>query len=147
MSNKSLSLFVMDIARNLGLNSLELDEANTCDLLINDTTLIVLKIDESNNKVILLTQLTEDSEPADKELANQIFFKHSSDSLVGENPQLAWIEDVGLTAYRCLSLSEIDAKKVSNEIAYLVDWQVHVSSSNHKKAQENIETNYYQTRV
>ncbi|GAD75485.1 hypothetical protein VAZ01S_025_00800 [Vibrio azureus NBRC 104587] len=102
MTTTTFNELLSNVARHLGLESLQTDDSGICELLINEETLLILRKDEANNSLQLLSQVTATAGAEDKSIASKIFFSHSGESLQGNGPELAWNDDVGLIAYKSL---------------------------------------------
>ncbi|EDP60386.1 type III secretion system chaperone [Vibrio sp. AND4] len=135
MTKTTFNELLSNVAQCLGLDSLKMDDSGICELLINEESLIILRKNEANNSLLLLSQVTATAGAEDKNIASKIFFEHSSDALLGNGPELAWHDDIGLIAYKSLCLSSADAQKVCEQIGLIIEWISMLSDTDIKQTQ------------
>ncbi|MGY3806836.1 CesT family type III secretion system chaperone [Aeromonas veronii] len=122
MTNTIVTGLFEEIAHHLGVEALSQDEHGLCELILNDRTVIMLRVDESLQRLTLLGPVSGMSGPEAKETASRLFMGHSIVALTHDAPQLAWSEALGLIAYHHLPLHGLEADRVCHALASLFEW-------------------------
>ena len=123
MINSTFTELLQKIASHFGLDKLSQDEYGLCELILNDRVVIILRADEILNRLTLLGPILGFSGPEARGAASQLFsFCYSINALNKDAPCFAWSEELGLIAFKHLSLDELNVENVSKEIANFYDW-------------------------
>lgn len=122
MINTTFTELLPKIASHFGLDKLSQDEYGLCELILNDRVVIMLRADEILNRLTLLGPILGFSGPEARSAASQLFFCYSINALNKDGPCFARSEELGLIAFKHLSLDELNVENVSKEIANFYDW-------------------------
>lgn len=122
MTTTAVTGLFQEIAQQLGLEALSQDEHGLYELILNDRIVIMLRADESLQRLTLLGPVSGMRGPEAKEVACRLWMGHSIAALTHDAPHLAWSEEQGLIAFCHLALPGLNAERVCLALAALFEW-------------------------
>ncbi|WP_350305339.1 type III secretion system chaperone [Photorhabdus viridis] len=120
MNDHLTDILLTELATKLGMNKLSFDKEGNCFLLVDDAMPVILRRQEENLTIIgQINMELPDSVDAD---TLRYLLTTALNPLNNKVPGIGWHQELGVVAYRILTVQHLTADKLEHKLSEFITW-------------------------